>query len=155
MVSPETGGNCGGNSYAPFLLLLHPVHDRFAVVDFTHLIRFAGVIEDALGDRGLTSIYVRYDADIASFLQSFDSRHSHSPVRRFWWVLKTENLFTSSTVFGAQGTMEYWKDGIMRIDKVIGHMTFYRSWESNVPAFHYSNIPSLHSCQTPHLNERS
>ena len=83
MVSPEAGSNCGGNSYAPFLLLFHPVHDRFAVVDFPHLMRFAGVIEDALGDRGLTSIYVRYDADIACFLQSFNFGHGTQLFRAF------------------------------------------------------------------------
>ena len=40
-----------GNS--SFLLLLHPVHDGSAVVNFPDLVSTAGVVQDAFGGGGL------------------------------------------------------------------------------------------------------
>ena len=56
-----------GDRDAALLLLLHPVHDGGALVDLAHLVGAAGVIEDALGRRGLTRVDVRHDSDVACF----------------------------------------------------------------------------------------
>ena len=63
--APKTGGGGGRDGDAAFLLLLHPVHDRGAVVDFADLVREAGVEEDALGGGGLAGVHMGDDADVA------------------------------------------------------------------------------------------
>jgi len=56
----------GGSDRDPsLLLLLHPVHDRGALVDLADLVRDAGIEQDPLGRRRLTGIDVSHDADIA------------------------------------------------------------------------------------------
>src|SRR5206468_10265837 len=62
---PEGGRGGRRDGDAALLLLLHPVHGRGAVMDFADLMRLAGVVEDALGRRGLAGIDVRHDADVA------------------------------------------------------------------------------------------
>ena len=68
-VAPETGGGRGGNRDPPFLLLLHPVHDGGALVDFADLVRNPGVEKDPLSGGGLTGIDVRHDDDIPRFFE--------------------------------------------------------------------------------------
>ena len=65
MVAPETGGGGGRDGDAALLFLDHPVHGGSAVVHLADLVRDAGVIEHALGDRGLAGVDVRHDADVA------------------------------------------------------------------------------------------
>ena len=55
----------GGDGDAALLLLLHPVHGRGALVDLADLVRDAGVVQDALGGRGLPRIDVRHDPDVS------------------------------------------------------------------------------------------
>ncbi|MCU1673862.1 MAG: ribosomal protein, partial [Frankiales bacterium] len=61
---PERGGRSRSDGNAAFLLLLHPVHGGSAVVNLTDLVRDAGVVQDALGGRGLAGIDVRHDPDV-------------------------------------------------------------------------------------------
>ncbi|BBG29094.1 O-methyltransferase [Zymobacter palmae] len=61
---PETGSRSGRDSDTTFLLLLHPVHGRSALMHLTDLMRKTGIEEDALSSRRLTRIDVRYDTDI-------------------------------------------------------------------------------------------
>ena len=68
VVLPLARGRGGGDRDAALLLLLHPVHDGSALVDLAHLVRAAGVVEDALGRRRLTGVDVRHDPDVAGFL---------------------------------------------------------------------------------------
>ena len=65
MILPEAGGGGGGNGYATLLLLNHPVHGGSTVMDLADLVGLAGVIKNALGSGGLTSIDVGHDADVA------------------------------------------------------------------------------------------
>jgi hypothetical protein len=46
-----------------------PVHGGGAVVDFADLVGHAGVIEDALGGRGLAGVDVRHDADGCRYIE--------------------------------------------------------------------------------------
>ena len=62
---PEARRRRRGDRNAALLLLLHPVHHRGAVVHFAHLVRDAGIEQDAFGGRGLTGINVGTDADVA------------------------------------------------------------------------------------------
>ena len=62
---PLTLGGGGGDGDATLLLLLHPVHDGSALVDFTDLVRDTGVEQDPLGRGRLTGVDVRHDADVA------------------------------------------------------------------------------------------
>jgi hypothetical protein len=62
---PEASGGGGGDGDAALLLLNHPVHRGGALMDFPDLVVLAGVIEDALGERGLASVDVGHDADVA------------------------------------------------------------------------------------------
>ena len=64
-----------GDGDPALLLLLHPVHDRGALVDLAHLVGAAGVVEDALGRRRLAGIDVRHDADVACLLQGEAAGH--------------------------------------------------------------------------------
>ena len=53
------------NGDAALLLLLHPVHDRVAIMHFAQLVGKTSVKQHSLGGRGLTCIDVGHDADIA------------------------------------------------------------------------------------------
>ena len=66
---PEACGRSRGDGDTPLLLLLHPVHRGGTVVHLTDLVADAGVVEDALGSRGLAGIDVCHDADIADLAQ--------------------------------------------------------------------------------------
>ncbi len=69
VVVPEAGGRRGGDGDAALLLLLHPVHRGGAVVHLTDLVADTGVVEDALGRRGLAGVDMRHDADVADLVQ--------------------------------------------------------------------------------------
>ena len=62
---PEARRRRRRDRYAALLFLLHPVHDRSAFVDFADLVRDTGVIQDALGRRGLARVDVGHDSDVA------------------------------------------------------------------------------------------
>jgi hypothetical protein len=72
---PKGGGCSRGDGDAAFLLLLHPVHGRGALVHLAHLVALAGVIEDALGGRRLSGIDVGHDAEIAVILDGVAAGH--------------------------------------------------------------------------------
>ncbi len=74
---PEEGGRGGGDRDPPLLLLFHVVHAGIAVVDFTHLVFFAGVEEDPFANGRLARIDVGDDADIALPVE----RHEELPPR--------------------------------------------------------------------------
>ena len=65
VVVPEAGGGGRRDGDAALLLLHHPVHGGAALVDLTDLVVLAGVVEDALGRRGLARVDVGHDADVA------------------------------------------------------------------------------------------
>ena len=69
VVVPDARGGSGGDGDAPLLLLRHVVHGRGAVVHFADLVALAGVVEDALGRRGLARVDVGHDADVAGALE--------------------------------------------------------------------------------------
>ena len=69
VVVPHAGRGSRRDRDAALLLLGHMVHGRCAVVDFTDLVALTGVVEDALGRRGLTGIDVRHDPDVSGALQ--------------------------------------------------------------------------------------
>ena len=69
VVLPLAGGRGRGDRDASLLLLLHPVHDRRALVDLADLVGAPRVVEDALGSRRLTGVDVRHDPDVAGVLK--------------------------------------------------------------------------------------
>src|SRR6266568_9633816 len=75
VVAPEAGGGGGGDGDAALALLLHPVHDGGALMDFADLVGDAGVEEDALGRGGLAGIDVCHDADVAVALEWSGAGH--------------------------------------------------------------------------------
>src|SRR5207244_10056813 len=64
-VLPVRGRRRGGDRDAALALLRHPVHDGSPGVHLADLVRDPRVIEDPLGDGGLTSVDVRDYAYIA------------------------------------------------------------------------------------------
>ncbi len=64
-----TGRRGGGDGDAALLFLFHPVHDRGAIVDLSHLVGAAGVVQDPLGSRGLAGVDMGHDADVADVLE--------------------------------------------------------------------------------------
>jgi hypothetical protein len=65
VIIPRTCGGGSGNGNAPLLFLLHPVHDRRAVIDITHPVGFTGVVQYPLCRSRFAGINVRHNADIA------------------------------------------------------------------------------------------
>jgi hypothetical protein len=65
VVAPLAGGGGRGDGDAALLLLLHPVHDRGALMDLAHLVGAARVVQDALGRGGLAGVDVGHDPDVA------------------------------------------------------------------------------------------
>jgi len=81
VVIPDAGGCRRGDGDAALLLLHHVVHGRCTFVHFTDLVALAGVVENALGRRGLASVDVRHDPDVAGSLEwVFALGHVCSPV---------------------------------------------------------------------------
>jgi len=59
---------CRRDGNPAFLFFLHKVHNGGPVVDLTHFIRLASVIENALGNCRLTGIDVGHNAYITQLL---------------------------------------------------------------------------------------
>ena len=72
---PETGCCRGGDGNSPLLLLLHPVHGRGPVMDFTDLVRNTGVIKYAFGRCRFAGIDMGHDAEIAITINWCRTRH--------------------------------------------------------------------------------
>ena len=72
---PERGGRRRGDGDAALLLLLHPVHRRGTFVHFADLVALAGVIQDALGGRGLAGIDMCHDTEVAIVLDGMLAGH--------------------------------------------------------------------------------
>src|SRR5262245_31426941 len=67
MSQPKTCCGRGGNRDTALLFLGHPVHGGGALMDFPHLMRSTGVVEDALSRSGLAGVDMGNDADVAYF----------------------------------------------------------------------------------------
>jgi hypothetical protein len=65
VVPPAAGRGRRGDRDAALLLLDHPVHGGGTLVHLTDLVVAAGVVEDALGCRGLARVDVGHDPDVA------------------------------------------------------------------------------------------
>ena len=66
---PFQRGRGRGDGDAALAFLRHPVHLRFTIVNLADLVDAAGVIQEALGDRGLARVDVGHDADVADARQ--------------------------------------------------------------------------------------
>src|SRR5262249_58887569 len=53
---PKAGRRRRGNRDSALLFLLHPVHDRGALVNFTYLVRDSGIVKDSLSRRCFTRV---------------------------------------------------------------------------------------------------
>src|SRR5690606_38736772 len=69
----------------PLLLLLHPVHRGRALVHLTDLVVLPGVVQDALGGRGLPGIDVGHDADVPVPVERSFAGHQSLCIRCVWW----------------------------------------------------------------------
>jgi len=65
------------------LLLLHPVRGRSAIVHFAQLVGHARVKQNTFGGRGLASVNVGRDTDIAVALDGSLASHGRSLMGRF------------------------------------------------------------------------
>jgi hypothetical protein len=75
MLFPEAGGCSAGNGNTALLFLLHPVHDRFTVMDLSQAVGHPCIEQDALRGRGLTSVDVGHKANIT--LSTYGSLAGH------------------------------------------------------------------------------
>ena len=78
-VAPERCGRGRSNRDSTLLLLNHPVHGGGAIVNLADLVGLAGVVQDALGRRGLAGIDVGHDSDISGSVEGI-LRHDFSLV---------------------------------------------------------------------------
>ena len=76
-VAPVAGGSSGSDGDTTLLLLNHPVHGSAAIMDFADLVVDAGVVQNTLGSRSLTSIDMGHNADISRHLKRNFSGCSH------------------------------------------------------------------------------
>ena len=83
VVQPGAGGHRRRDRDPPLLLLRHPVHHGFAVMDLSHLVGLAGVKQDPFGDGGLTRIDVGNDSNISGSGQFRFRRHLFLPASPF------------------------------------------------------------------------
>ena len=65
---PVAGGSGGGNGDTTLLLLLHPVHGRRAFVSISNLVVHTGVVQDTLGQSGLSGVNVSHNTDVSGSL---------------------------------------------------------------------------------------
>jgi hypothetical protein len=64
-VFPIDGGCRALDGDPQFLLLFHPVHGGFTVIDFADLVALPGIVEDSFRGGGLSRVYMGHDADVA------------------------------------------------------------------------------------------
>ena len=76
-VAPVAGGSSGSDGDTTLLLLNHPVHGSAAIMNFADLVVDAGVVQNTLGSRSLTSIDMGHNADISRHLKRNFSGCSH------------------------------------------------------------------------------
>ena len=43
----------------------HPIHDRRAIMNLAHLVRYSCIKKDSFTGRGLPSVYMRHDTDVS------------------------------------------------------------------------------------------
>jgi hypothetical protein len=67
-VAPGACSRSGCNRDSAFLLLLHPIHRRSALMDLSDAVRASGIEQDALRRSGLAGIDVGHNADISATL---------------------------------------------------------------------------------------
>ena len=65
---PLTGGYRRSDCNTAFLLIRHPVHNCFTVMDFTYLMGATGIVKDPFCYGGFAGINMGDDADIAYIL---------------------------------------------------------------------------------------
>ena len=78
---PESGGRGGGDGDTTLLFLFHPVHGGGAIVNFTDLVTYTGVKQNALGSSSLTGVDVSGDTDITITLNGGCTSHCHPLTR--------------------------------------------------------------------------
>jgi hypothetical protein len=66
MAFPKTGGGSRSDGNSTLLLLIHPIHGGFPIVDLPHFLGDPGVKEDPLSGGGFTGVNMGHDANIAS-----------------------------------------------------------------------------------------
>ena len=76
---PICRGRGGSDRDASLLLLLHPIHCGGAVMDFAHLMRFAGVIENPLRRRRFARIDMGHDAEVPVIFDRMAAGHDTFP----------------------------------------------------------------------------
>ena len=64
---------------AALLLLLHEIHGGGTVMHFANFVRLAGIIQDALGGRGLAGVDMRHDPEISVVFDCVDAGHCKVP----------------------------------------------------------------------------
>ena len=79
LMGPMTGCSCGSDGDTTLLFLLHPVHSSSTFVSISNFIVYASVIQNTLGQCGLTGIDMSHNSDISGSLQwIFSSSHGFS-----------------------------------------------------------------------------
>ena len=76
---PMAGGSCGSNGNPAFLFLFHPVHGSCAIMNFTNLMIYTGVVKNTFRGSCLAGIDVCHDTDITGFYKRKFSSHDFSP----------------------------------------------------------------------------
>jgi hypothetical protein len=69
---PVSGSRRALDCNSAFLLLFHPVHNSFAVIDFAYTVAFSGVKENPLGSGSFSGVNMSHDADITHCTQHFN-----------------------------------------------------------------------------------
>ena len=97
-IGPKTSRGGRGDRNTTFLLLLHPIHGRRAIMHLTDLMRLTGIIEHAFGRRRFTRIDMRHDADIACLLEWILTCHGLSRDYFPTFPFATKNFFSSNKI---------------------------------------------------------
>ena len=75
VILPEAGGSSGGYGYTSFLLLLHPVHGRSAVMGFAHFTVYTCIEQDTLCGGCFTGVNVSHNTNISCHFKRYFSWH--------------------------------------------------------------------------------
>jgi hypothetical protein len=89
---PVAGGSSRCNGNTAFLFLSHPVHGSCAIMNFTDLVVYTGIIQDTFRGCCLTCINVCHDADVSCFFKRKFSAHD------FFSLLKLPAVMSKSLV---------------------------------------------------------
>jgi hypothetical protein len=86
VISPEAACRSSRDADSTLLFLLHPIHDRSAVMNFTHRPRYTRVKKNTLSGCGFPRIDMRHNPDVPGMIYGYLPNHDLCFFSALKWI---------------------------------------------------------------------